>query len=230
MKSILRWISRRPKLSLLLAAIAWLLITPIIIVTRTYFIVHSGDSPSAYPLAAPEVEEQTEGFTCGVHALHTLYRAYGLDPSEERVRWRLGVDTKAVCWLGDSTGALHPDLFMVLGQDHFAVEELDPIRAESWDQILDHLAERHLAVFLIKRRENGNLHWVTVGAGSQKEIQVYDSLHPEPYLEGEDFLREHVISALLVQPELDRKRGLTASFRDHWDGFQELRAASARIK
>ena len=67
---------------------------------------------------------QTEGFTCGVHAVHAIYRAYGLDPEEERVRWHLGVDTKAVFWMEDSTGALHPDVFMVLRQDGFEVTSL----------------------------------------------------------------------------------------------------------
>ena len=78
---------------------------------------------------------------------------------------------------------------MVLGPDRFAVKDLIPRAAESWNQLVAHLSGQQLAVFLIKRRENGNLHWVAVREGSHKKIKVYDSLHLEPYLEREDFLK-----------------------------------------
>ena len=95
---------RHKFLSIGLLVIAGFSLTPIIIVGRTYFIAHPDASPTSNP-GRPILEAQSEGHTCGVHALSTLYRAYGLDPDRERIRWRLGVDTKAVFWAKDTTGA-----------------------------------------------------------------------------------------------------------------------------
>jgi hypothetical protein len=60
-------------------------LTPIIIFVRTFGIRHPDNLPISK--AGPAVlEKQSETFTCGVHALSAVYRAYGLDPDEERVR------------------------------------------------------------------------------------------------------------------------------------------------
>jgi hypothetical protein len=124
LRSLAGFFWRRKLLSLALLISAGLAITPAIVLTRTFAIIHPAEVPSLQP-SQPLLEKQTEGFTCGVHALGTIYRAHGLDPGRERIRWRLGVDTKALWWAKDTTGALHPDVFMVLNQDFFAINSLD---------------------------------------------------------------------------------------------------------
>lgn len=209
-------------------------ITPIVIVTRTWFIVHTDQRPTATP-AAYVLEDQTEGFTCGVHAVSTVYHAYGLDSEAERVRWRLGVDTKAVFWMGDSTGALHPDLWMVLAQDFFAVEALDCDAADAWDTLLAHLDTGHPAILLITRRENGHLHWVTatrrVGdpALAHELIEVYDPLFDAPYTESIDFMHDHIATCVLVRPTIDGRPPMS-SIAAHRAGFDELWIARERIE
>ncbi|MEM7625855.1 MAG: hypothetical protein AAF333_09510 [Planctomycetota bacterium] len=199
-----------------------------IVLTRTYGIVHADALPSALP-GTPVLEKQTESFTCGVHALGTVYRAYGLDPESERIRWRLGVDTKAVFWKQDTTGALHPDMYMVLTQDYFEIGSLDMSDAASWPSLLDHLESGHLAVLLIARRENGNLHWVVATEAVGERVRVYDSLFEEPYLEDEGFGSEHVVSAMLVRPTADRAQAMS-SFAAHREGSSVLLAAGKRIR
>lgn len=228
-KSIPRWCLRHKVWTAVIIVLAILSITPIIIVTRTWLIVHTDQRPSALP-AAYTLEEQTEGFTCGVHALSTVYKAYGLDPEAERLRWRLGVDTKAVAWMGDSTGALHPDMWMVLAQDYFAVEALDVYGGSAWDHLRAHLDSGHPSVLLIRRRENGNLHWVvaTRMLGDDK-IEVYDSLFPQPYHETPDFMTNHIVSAMLVRPNADGGQALS-SIDAHLAGMSELSKARKRIK
>lgn len=219
--------SRHKVLTLVLAILITCAITPIVIVTRTWFIVHTDQRPAI----APDIytlEEQTEGFTCGVHAVSTVYRAYGLDPDAERVRWRLGVDTKAVFWMSDSTGALHPDLWMVLVQDFFEVNAIDCAPDAAWQQLLAHLDTGHPAILLIVRRENGHLHWVTATRHVDEEIEIYDPLYATPYLETREFLIDHIATCALVRPTADGEPAMS-SIAAHRAGFAELRIARKRI-
>lgn len=229
LQSIPRWCLRHKIWTAIIIVLGVLSITPIIIVTRTWFIVHADQRPSAMP-ATYTLEEQTEGFTCGVHALSTVYKAYGLDPEAERIRWRLGVDTKAVAWMGDSTGALHPDMWMVLAQDYFAVQELADYNPPGWDAMRVSLNAGHPIVLLIKRRENGNLHWVVATqALPDDKIEIYDSLFDEPYAETRDFLYNHIVTAIFVQPTDDGKMAMS-SIDAHLRGMDALKAARQRIE
>ena len=226
-RSIFRWCMSH---KLLLAKLIFLalMITPVIIVTRTWLISHTEDRPSETP-GAFVLEDQTEGFTCGLHALSTVYRAYGLDADEERLRRRMGVDVKAVFYVPDSTGALHPDMYMVLTQDFFEIETVEPDGPLAWETLEAHLDADHPAVLLIKRRENGNLHWVVatrvLGNGT---IEVYDSLFDEPYMETPDFMTDHVVTAMLIRPTGDGEQAMS-SIDAHLAGMKALSAATKRI-
>ena len=226
---VFRWCMRHKVWSVLIIVLGVLSVTPIIIVTRTWLIVHTDDRPTAVP-ANYTLEEQTEGFTCGVHALSTVYKAYGLDPEAERVRWRLGADTKAVAWMGDSTGALHPDMYMVLVQDFFEVDELDRYGADGWADMVAHLDSGHPVVLLIRRRENGNLHWVVATDTIDRDtIQIYDPLFDEPYAEKADFLTDYIITAMLVKPTADGEQAMS-SVDAHLAGMAALTDATKRMK
>lgn len=206
-----------------------LMITPVIIVTRTWLISHTAQRPSSTPVAFV-LEEQTEGFTCGLHALSTVYKAYGLDADEERLRRRMGVDIKAVFYVPDSTGALHPDMYMVLAQDFFEIETIEPRAPLAWENLTSHLDAEHPAVLLIKRRENGNLHWVVAtDAINNDTIQIYDSLFDEPYTESRDFLTGHVVTMMFVQPTADGEQAMS-SIDAHLAGMSALTRAGKRIK
>jgi hypothetical protein len=226
-KSIPRWCLRHKIWTVVIVVLGVLSITPIIIVTRTWFIVHTDKRPLPY-VGAYTLEAQTEGFTCGVHALSTVYKAYGLEPEAERIRWRLGVDTKAVFYVSDSTGALHPDMWMVLTQDYFLVTLLEATDNNAWDKLGNFVDSGHPAVLLIKRRENGNLHWVVATRRVGNKIEIYDSLFPDPYLENADFMDNHIVSALLVWPTPDGEQA-RSSIDAHLAGMEALNSARKRI-
>lgn len=229
LKSISRWCLRHKIWTAVIIVVGILSITPIIIVTRTWLIVHTDARPSAMP-GAYTLEEQTEGFTCGVHAISTVYKAYGLDPEAERIRWRLGVDTKAVAWMGDSTGALHPDMLMVLYQDYFEVNELANYSRPGWDSMRDMLDTGHPMVLLIKRRENGNLHWVVATRSLvDDKIEIYDSLFDAPYAETWDFMTDHIVTAWHVKPTDDGEQAVP-SINALLGGTRSLDNVRKRIK
>lgn len=228
LRAIGNFVRRQKLLTLLLVLLAGLSLTPIIVLTRTYGIMHPDVRPADRPVAMT-LEEQTETFTCGYHALSTVYRAYGLDPEAERIRWRLGVDTKAVFWLADSTGTFHPDLYMVLSQDHFHVSELDLNAPEAWRKLLGHLETGHPAILLIRRPETGGMHWIVATGGPGKDAQIYDSLKPEPYLADKKMLDESLLSALLVRPLMTDESGISSTYA-HKLGSAELVRTTTRLK
>ena len=228
-RSLYRWCMRHKVWAAVIVIAVALSITPIIIITRTWFIVHTSERPTAMP-ASYTLEEQTEGFTCGVHSLSTVYKAYGLDPEAERIRWRLGVDTKAVFYVSDSTGALHPDMYMVLAQDFFIINLPSDYGQAGWDEMRGHLEAGHPAVLLIKRRENGNLHWVVATRSLEdNRVEVYDSLFDLPYTEGPEFLTDHVVTAMRVRPTPNGEQ-VTSSIDAHLEGMDALNAARKRIE
>lgn len=224
-----RWLWKRKWLVLVAVTVFGFTLTPIMVLGRTYLIIHPDTVPTAMP-SALVLEAQTEGFTCGYHALSTVYRAYGLDPVAERARWRLGVDTKAVFWASDSTGALHPDLYMVFAQDHFSVRAVDLEADDAWEQLQDHLKEGHLAVLLIARPENGNLHWVTAAASGREGMQVFDSLLAEPMVQGQDYWEQYVLTAIMVRPFGEDAPESLSSWAAHRAGAKELARSVKRMK
>ncbi len=108
-----------------------------------------------------------------------------MDPEKARLRARLGTDVPLVPFLTDSKGSVQPDFFRVLKQDGFQTVAVDPKAEGSSPRIIDHLNKGHFVLTLIKRRKNGNLHWVVMTRHQQGKVTVADSLrkqvYPEPF-------------------------------------------------
>ena len=229
LRRLLRYPRRHPLRFLLFVVIAQFLVTPTIIVTRAFFVGHAAVLPRDIPgETAPEI--QTEGFTCGMHAIHAVYRAYGLDPEVESIRWRLGVDTKALFWLPSSTGALHPDIFMVLKQDGFDVHSIELGLPSSHDDLLAHLETGHALLLLVRRRENDALHWVAAERAPGESYRIVDSLFSEPYLESAEFTDRHVVTALAVTPSGELRISIRDSLAHLSDGSKEPSRFRERMK
>ncbi len=180
------------------------------IVTACTYAVFSGPYRSAKyrPVSLPDQvieraeplvpEEQVEGHTCGLHALSSVYRAYGLDPAEQRLRFRLGVDRNAVPGATDTEGTLHPDLFRVVNQDGFHIALIDPERPDAHRALVAHLLH-DAALVLIQRGEG--LHWIALDHGGDDEVRVSDSLEPEAYLsDAIAFFDRPILSVILLTP------------------------------
>ena len=229
LRRLLTFPRRRPILFVILVALIALAITPTVIVTRTFFIAHAAAMPNALPGKTwPDV--QTDPAGCGAHSIHAVYRAYGLDVDRENVRWRLGIDTKAVFWLGTSTGTLHPDMYMVLRQDGFDVQSMELGLDRSHDEILQHVDSGHLLILLIQRRQNGHLHWVAVDGREGDDYLVYDSLEKVPYRETREFTDRFVVTAFALQPSGELRTGLWESIGHLLDGSKELGRFRDRMK
>jgi len=164
---------------------------------------HAAAAPAARP-GALEPGEQTEPHTCGLHAMSSLYRAYGVDPEAHRLRFRLGTDMPANWLIPDSRGTIHPDLLRVLRQDGFEAEVLlDLGDAERLAQLRRHLEGGQCALTLIRTEASGALHWVVLSAQESEPaaVSVCDSLSPTLYARPLDaFVRERVSSVVLVSP------------------------------
>ena len=161
--------------------------------------------PTAIPsLVTPEV--QSEGHTCGFHALSSVYRAYGLDSEQFLLRRRLGTDVTAVPLMADSKGTLHPDLFRVLNQDGFEHEELNLNAARAGVRLVRHLEGPHPALVLIELTQTGGLHWVVFQGYRDGRTSVADSL--KSGLRSEiltDYLHsEKARTVLLLKPQSRR--------------------------
>ncbi|MGD9791780.1 MAG: hypothetical protein AB7Q00_14915 [Phycisphaerales bacterium] len=144
-------------------------------------------------------ERQTEGHTCGFHALSSIYRAYGLDPGAMRLRFRLGTDRRATNLDSESLGTIHPDILRVLDQDGFDATTLVAIGDGSAEQIRDHLKSGHPVLALIRVSD---LHWIVLTAIDGDDVVVCDSLRSELACERfDDYVRERVLSAILIRPK-----------------------------
>ena len=162
-----------------------------------------GFSPVASPVRA-QIDLQTEPHTCGLHSLRSIYRAYGLDPDEHALRTRLGVDIPAVPTQGDTTGTLQPDITRVLAQDGFLLVLLG-VNAENAPTMLEnHLARGQHALALIRKPDNGNLHWIVLQAASPGKIEVIDSLVSTPQVESSTgFLTTKAVDIFLLEKHPD---------------------------
>ena len=148
---------------------------------------------------APEV--QLESDTCGLHTLRAIYRAYGVDPDQENLRTRLGLDVPSNPLDSETTGTLQLDMSRVLVQDGFTFEFLDFSAEGAHLRLSSHLMSNNMAAVLIRRRQNGNLHWVALRAESDSSATVLDSLSEQPYSEPlEDYVKNYMLSAILISP------------------------------
>lgn len=169
-------------------------------------------------------EKQTEGHTCGLHSMRSIYKSYHLPVENFNLRNRIGVDKSAVPFKGSTRGSIQPDLLRVLDQDGFAYEIID-IKKESVEKaLIGHFNKGHYALTLIKRKQNGNLHWVVLSGLENEKYIVVDSLFPEKYTEGKQFLRKNIIGVILVEPrDSSKAEGKGKSHRKGlWEGFRSL--------
>lgn len=162
--------------------------------------VHPVPTLAAQP-SPPRLERQAEAHTCGYHAASTIYKAYGLDVSERRLRARLGVDNKSLLYDSSSTGCLHPDIYRALDQDGFDAAALDLDSASDSASLKSHLEAGGLALALIHRHDSGVMHWVVLGAMSGSEVNILDPLESEiqsaPY---QEYWEDRLLSVIKVQP------------------------------
>ena len=173
----------------------------------------------------PEV--QFESHTCGLHTLRIVYKAYGLNPDEENLRLRLGVDVSANPADSESTGTLHPDLYRVLIQDGFQYESLSlSDEASALDDMTQHLKKGNMAILLISRRENGNMHWVAASEIDNGNVKVIDSLFENPYSEQlADYMHKCILSCILVSKVEGRPPA-----QDLFTGADELVSVAFRME
>ncbi len=212
-----------------LVALAVLTVVSCFQVNRDYYSAKY-DSPAATDplLQIPDPLQpilQRDGHTCGFLAASAVYRAYGLDPDSRNLRFRLGVDAKAIPGDSTSTGTLHPDLFRVLEQDGFRFSMLDPNSADAARQLKAHV-EHDAALILILH--NGGMHWVALDRGEHGNVRVADSIGAEvSELEVGSFLAGPILSVLLLQPALGHEARSTRAL--HALGLQEMALAYQRM-
>ncbi|MEM7394323.1 MAG: hypothetical protein AAF492_18445 [Verrucomicrobiota bacterium] len=223
--------NRRRRMAWVAATVFAALLPTIVIVYKRTTTHHVDVQPNDRPVAV-KLEKQREKHTCGFHALSMTYRAYGLEPAEEKLRYRLGVDIKSLVWLSDSEGSLHPDIYMMLSQDHFLIETLDPDETGTVEAFLDHLDTGHLAILLMLKGEERNMHWVVAGpadrSGKQgRTFQLFDPLEEKPGQPvPQTFFQQRVVSALLIEPANGRET--LTSTKAHTEGSKELIRAGQR--
>lgn len=158
--------------------------------------------PKIGEIVAPiEPIPQTNNHTCGFLAAAAVYRSYGLDPKERRLRIRLGTDNRTLVYDSETTGSLHPDFYRTLTQDGFDCTALDLDAASAREKLQSHLDAHRYALALIKRRETGTMHWVVIAGRTNSVLHVCDSLKPQIYDEPlDDYWDNCLLSVILLAP------------------------------
>jgi ABC-type bacteriocin/lantibiotic exporter with double-glycine peptidase domain len=224
--SLSRTLIMRPLLfPTLLAALSMLTANPSLAGDRAA----SGATARPAPLPTPlSPFLQTEPNTCGMHAMEAIYASYGLRPTDFKLRERLGVDRPAIPLLSSTDGSIHPDILRVLSQDGFQAHLLK-LGNEYFDaKLITHLNGAHYAMTLIKRHENGNLHWVVITAYEDGQITIADSIGPRTYQRDlKTYAEDQIVSLLLVSPA---EGGTSASTKeDHKAGAWEILKSLFRL-
>lgn len=156
--------------------------------------------PRSMPGAIMPVR-QTEPHTCGFCVISSVYRAYGLDPDAQRLRFCLGTDKQLVNLVEDTVGTIPPDMLRVLEQDGFE-PTLELPREDFAARVQGHLSTGHPALALIKPK---GWHWVVLAPGEGARVTVVDSLHESPYERtSPNWLHADVHAAILVSPDSPR--------------------------
>ncbi len=120
-------------------------------------------------------------------------------------------------------------MYMVLVQDFFEVDAIDPVADDAWQRLHGHLQTGHMAVLLVKRRENGHLHWIVATESQDHNVLIYDSLIEAPYPETPDFMTDHVVTAMLIRPDPNGEQPMS-SVQAHKLGSAVLADATKRMK
>lgn len=187
--------------------------------------VPGAQSPNAIA-DTPVAEMQTEPHTCGLHAMRSMYTAYGLSIELLDLRFRLGTDQPAMRSDKDSTGTLHPDLYRVLAQDGFEATPLDLNDKGAADDLQAHLNQQQLALAVVYR---GTYHWVLLGPSELGDlVLIYDSLKADPLADPADVFISDALSITLIQPA---EPGDAVSTTDaHAEGLAEMARLYKRKK
>ncbi|MFB3429613.1 MAG: cysteine peptidase family C39 domain-containing protein [Phycisphaerales bacterium] len=180
----------------------------LIITILVAWAVPMGDFAPVHPIptlatqpSPPRLERQAEPHTCGYHAASTVYKAYGLDVGERRLRARLGVDNKSFLYDSTTTGCLHPDIYRAMNQDGFDVAALDLDSRSDSARLKSHLEAGGPALALIRRHDSGVMHWVVLGAISGSEVTVLDPLEDEIQSAPlQEYWDDQLLSVIKVQP------------------------------
>ncbi|MFK7789875.1 MAG: hypothetical protein AB8C95_10350 [Phycisphaeraceae bacterium] len=176
--------------------------------------------------ALPVAEVQTEPHTCGLHAMRSMYSAYGLNADQYDLRFRLGTDQPAMRVDSETTGTLHPDLYRVLAQDGFTIDLLDLDADIASTALQNHLAWQQLSLALVYR---STYHWVLIGPSeSPDKCVIYDSLHAEPIVKSIDTFLQEALSITLVQPAI--QEGAISITDAHTEGLAETARLYKRKK
>jgi len=193
---------------------------------------HNADPSGPAPLPDTPVRvKQTLPHTCGLRAMESAYRAYGMDPEAYDIRYRLGTDFSAIPTDPDATGTLHPDILRVLAQDGFATTLIDLDEAGAADQLEAHLSQGHLALAVVYR---STYHWVLLAppesghAENQGELWLIDSLaegHTEHGIA--EYIQNETLSVILIRPRSASESEPSRSHQ-HLIGTQEMAQAYRR--
>lgn len=187
--------------------------------------VHPVPTLAAQP-SPPRLERQAEPHTCGYHAASTVYKAYGLDVSQRRLRARLGVDSKSFLYDSSTTGCLHPDIYRVMDQDGFDAVALNLDSTSDSASLKSHLETGGLALALIHRHDCGVMHWVVLGSISTGEVSILDPLDSEiqsaPY---QEYWEKRLLSVIKVQPRQSEPAPL---WKLHLRGVSDMISAFQR--
>lgn len=169
----------------------------------SYYSEKFGPSPVPLRLPSPTPgdfapETQTEPHTCGLHSMNVIYRAYGLNPDDAKLRFRLGTDIPVNLFAPGTTGTIHPDILRVLEQDGFTSEVL-VANEELASRLESHLTTGHPAMVLVKA---STWHWVVAcGIDEKRNVTICDSLKPETYQEPlGSYAADRAQSVLLIRP------------------------------
>ena len=174
-------------------------------------------------------DPQLEKHTCGFNAISTIYRSYGLDPVERRLRDRLGVDQAAWFYDSETVGSIQPDIYRVLAQDGFEIVSPDMAKPASIQKLKEHLAGGLYALALIQRRQNGNMHWVVLAGTKGDSLRICDSLATDLYEEPtDDFVGRCVLSVTLLKPSETVTQ--PSLWRMHYQGVQDALRAFRRVR
>jgi hypothetical protein len=205
---------RAPRSRRVLAALCIVFLFVLLLCIPTFCVGGPGYYSSKYsPVRGPRPtgtaaalipEVQTEPHTCGLHALSSIYRAYGLDAEQFDLRFRLGTDKPLTNFAADSTGTLPPDIERVVRQDGFILAEHDPAAPETAEHLLSHLQRGHAALVLTHKGSlTTGLHWIALSASPDRGgwVRVCDSLKPEPFEEDAvDLLSSRARTLYLLSP------------------------------
>lgn len=148
---------------------------------------------------------QFQDCTSGLHALNRVYSHYGQKTEKRILGKRMGIDPQdKEAERNKYRACLHPDLIRMLTEDSLYFESLclDQNLRKSIKSLKRKLHNGGIAMVLIRRRENGNMHWVTAQKAPLEKLMLHDCLSSKTYTVcAYKFIRECVLSCFFIRPK-----------------------------